>query len=654
MTDVFKLSSLTLKNITNIQNAALSAPTPKYIKIEYEDGKIVKISKRYFVFSLFFWKILVKWKIKITSDMHIEAGSFDSKAIAANGTKIINKIIAAYENNKKMELSKIISILNYDLWKFINELMNFTFMNCQEYHKSLNIHDLAVIKKSKTVQNLIKMKSDPKVDDVSVVEAELKEKTDKLYKFLQKPEIEPGVPNKLYPFLNLRFIRSTQIHHIFNWIGYRTDIDDSIVSYCINSGYLEGLNNIYDFMIESLSAKKSIYYQKNKVPEAQYFLRTQHLLCSSISKIYPGDCGSRIPTPFMVTEKNAPNLYGKNIILDNDDLLMLTHENIPSFIGKEIKLKSICKYTDGVCEACGGKMFEYIRKNVNIGIYSSLQVGHPTVQTLLSAKHYQATSSIEYEIPIPLTNMFLKHKQNIFFRQAFRTKLNKISIGFPIEEAKQLMNINTINITNVNSINENNFGFMTQISVKMKGDITIHEESLEKNKQYPLLSKEIIMYIKEHPKNISMHNGIYWIDLKDFKPSHPIFKTIISNDSVVEFVKDVSGFIKSKASKYASFPEVLKDFSEIIYSRLNINISFIEVMLRAYMITNNVDYRVPEVTDVENCKFGTSKNTNSYRSFGTMLAFERVPKALDKPMLYMVPKKHYMMDHYLNYKKKDI
>lgn len=643
--DMAQLSNNT--NIDQLQKEFIEMDIHR-IKIKYLDGVSKFSTMRYLVFSLFFYKIALKWNIPITSDLHLEKGSIDSKYITKYGTLIFKKIIAANDNNQ-MILSKLISLSNFDLWNLINEIMNFTLLHCQEYHKSVSIYDLAKIKHSPVVKKALTMQHDPATSNVTDIENELKNKTAALYDILQKKEIDVGHYNKLYPFIKLKYINPTQLSHIFNWIGYRTDIDDSIVSYCIKTNYLDGLNNIFDFMSESLSAKKSAYYQKAKMPAAQYFLRTQHLLASAISNVYPGDCGSKITVPFMITKENAMNIIGKNILIDKK-LIQLTQNNIKDFIGKVVNMRSICRYTDGICEVCGGKMFQYIPKNMNIGVFSSIQVADPVAQAILSSKHFQQTTSIEYKIPLKLKDIFLKVKQSIFIRKSYRNDFNKLKIGFPVKDIKVLLNIENLNITGMSSINENSFGNITSIYIKSDNKIYIENENLEYAKQYPLLSKQLILYIKNNKKYIDINNRVYWISLEDFNTKDPLFKTVISNDSIVEFVEQVKSFINSKIKTYTSYPEVLNDFSQLLYKRLSMNISFIEVMLKAYMITSDIDFQIPIVNDIENMKFNSAVEINKFRSFGTLMAFERLPNALMNPAMYMVPKKHYIFDHYLNYK----
>jgi len=643
----FNITDLTNNtNIEELQDQLANSKIQK-INIRYADNVVLESTNRYLAFSLFFYKIAIKWKIPITSDLHLEKGFIDSKYITRYGTKIFKKIM---ENNNDPNMSsKIINLVNYDLWKLINDVMNFILLNCQEYNKSVSIFDLAKIKKSKDIKDTLDMKNDPATSTVKKVEDELKEKTTNLYTMLQNKVINGNV-NKLYPFIKLKYINPTQLSHIFNWIGYRTDIDDTIMSYCIKTNYLDGLKSIFDFTCESLSAKKSAYYQKAKMPPAQYFLRTQHLLASSISKIYPGDCGSNITVPFMITKENAKNIIGKNIVI-NKKIVQLTPDNIKDFIGKVVNMRSICKYTDGVCEVCGGKIFQYIPKNMNIGVFSSIQVADPVAQSILSNKHYQQTDSREYELSPKLKELFIKVKQNVFIRRSYFNDPTKIKIGFPVSDVKNFFNIENLNIKEISSINENNFGNIANIYMKYGDNIIIDGEDTGYYNTYPLFSKNMIFYINNHKENIEIINGIYWVSLKDFNLKEPLFKTVIINDSIIEFVKEVKNFIKVQIKTYTSYSEILNDFSQLLYKKLSMNISFIEVMLKAYMITSDIDFQIPVVTDIENVKFSSQLEINKNRSFGTLLAFERLPNALLNPMMYMVPKKHYLFDNLLNYKR---
>jgi hypothetical protein len=65
-------------------------------------------------------------------------------------------------------------------------------------------------------------------------------------------------------------------------------------------------------------------------------------------------------------------------------------------------MKSIltCKYRNGICETCGGQYVKhYINHEFNYGYIAVLIFNVIVVQSVLSSKHHQVTTSKEYVIP---------------------------------------------------------------------------------------------------------------------------------------------------------------------------------------------------------------------------------------------------------------
>lgn len=72
----------------------------------------------------------------------------------------------------------------------------------------------------------------------------------------------------------------------------------------------------------------------------------------------PGsDCGTKITVKVRI-EKNIKDLFIHRYIVENGGLKLLTPENIGSYVGKEVQLRSpLCCKGDKICNKCAGEMF---------------------------------------------------------------------------------------------------------------------------------------------------------------------------------------------------------------------------------------------------------------------------------------------------------
>jgi len=74
--------------------------------------------------------------------------------------------------------------------------------------------------------------------------------------------------------------------------GYLTDIDSIIFKHPITRGYVKGIRSFHDSLIESRSAAKSLYFNRDLLRDTEYFSRRLQLLCQIVERLHEGDCGS--------------------------------------------------------------------------------------------------------------------------------------------------------------------------------------------------------------------------------------------------------------------------------------------------------------------------------------------------------------------------
>ena len=88
---------------------------------------------------------------------------------------------------------------------------------------------------------------------------------------------------------------------------------------------------------------------------------------SEVLDKHGSDCGTHKTIEMILTEKDSSD-FKYRYIVDNDELVCLTNENMPKYIGKKIHLRSplYCK-GDKICNKCAGEM-NYKLNNINIGL----------------------------------------------------------------------------------------------------------------------------------------------------------------------------------------------------------------------------------------------------------------------------------------------
>lgn len=615
------------------------------INVIFDNKEQVEMPVRKLIFHLIFWSVGRKWGIPITPEFIVDTTYIYDSTISDIGTRMF---VAVQEHHHQCYN------FVYDISAAVNYLNHFIINNCQEYHKSLSIVDLAKIAYIPEVKAI----TDDRVTDIEFSiqqsNAKIKENFDKLFNELKKPHPD----NKIQSFINLRFVKSTAMAHIFYQIGFRTDIDDNAIRYPIQGNYLDGLRNTTEYCLEALSAKKATFYNKDSLPTAEYFARKQHILLSSIRSLYKGDCGSTVTLPFHVTEKIANSVLYKNVV-DGPRLITVTPKNLHQFIGKTVNFRTPigCRHTDGICEACAGKLISSISPHTHIGIFSAIQVASVITQVILSAKHVQETKIVEYLIPEELNAYLTKQQGCIFVKPKIAEKFKNATLVIKMEDAKYLRDLGSFNISRLSSINEASFGKCHEIVI-LKGSNPLTDQiNLGSNSQFPLYSKQFIKYIAEHQDLIEIKENaddpkdiLFMISMKEFDFRNPLFKLVVMNKSMVKFVSNAKKMLESAIKSYTSAVALVNDFSNLVYDQVHVNLSYLEIVVRAALVNGQFDYRIPVIDDIENVTFTTNPSANMLRSIGTLCAFEQLPASLKNPTLYLLPRTFTPFDEFLNLK----
>lgn len=609
------------------------------VQVTFSDGDTMMMPVRRVVFHMFFWDILNDWKIPITRHFVTDSPHLNMEPVRELGTKILRYVTD--NGNFSTDVYK------KRMWEMINDLHNFIMLRCNAYHGTVDIISVCELANEPEVRAI----TDTKItvdsgDTISDSDKMLKERFKDLYSTLEDLD-KPS--NVLRHFMNLSLINSTQVAHILYQIGFRTDIDDTIIKYSIEHGYLDGIQNVPEFVFEALSAKKSVYMNKDAIPTAQYENRSQQLLASSLYKKYIGDCGSTVTVPIMLEEDMADKYYFKYIV-DNGKLVVLSSSNVHKYIGKTIHLRSplTCRHKNGVCSICYGKMLQIIADNTNVSMFVIFSVMEGVTQMILSSKHYQLTDMLIFKLQGPSKEVLTLKDSSIRIRRGYIKRVRSGYLGIATKDAVNLLNLEKITESEIDGISEAQFGKVTSIMFKDKRQYITNVLDTTHEQQAPVFSKHIIRHIKHNLKQCTTKDGFMWIPLDDFDFTKPLFRVIIVNNSMMVFVKMFKKFMYSTVATYTSIPEALQELIQILKRYVKINVVFIEMLLRSYLVTSTTNPHIPVVEDVNNVTFDTLDKITLKRSIGSTLAFEKLQLNVLDPDFYTVPRVTGPFDEFLN------
>ncbi len=540
--------------------------------------------------------------------------------------------------------------LKWQFWRSLNDYYLFVCACLAEYVSTIDHISLNNIIQDPLVDEIIRVR-DTIVPEMGtdVIEKIFDSSNKRLMKLLGEPGAIKN--NILLPYQLTKQLNVHQVPQITIAFGIRTDVSDDIISYPVTSSALSGLKNISEYAVESLSAKKSQFYNKIAVADAQYMNRKQQLLASAVSHPYQQPCGTHLFVDFYVSDKNHKNIVGKNIYLDGGVLHTIKKNETDQYINRTIRMLSpmTCQYRDGICVRCGGRIMDnLISRNMNIGPLSGSKVISKATQMILSAKHLIKTTSIVYELSAELSGIMTKSStRDIVWTSGFKSRLKHLMMGVAVRDISNLFDVRLIDELDVK---EERFSNITGFLLRNDKDETEYfpmSPEVE-TKQAPFFSDKMIMHLKQCLDNetIKIENDVIWFPAKGIE-NIVIFRAPIVNDNMVEFVKNVSRFLSNSIKDYTSVNAALNDFSSIIHEKVSVNIMHMETLLKAYLVTSDSDYRIPRVVDPNNVKFQSLGAILDNRFFGTKLAYERILPMLSHPSTYLEPRQMNIFDYFV-------
>ena len=173
-----------------------------------------------------------------------------------------------------------------------------------------------------------------------------------------------------------------------------------------NNAILKGavinkITNEYDFISSSLMGGievKDIPAHANSILASQYpasiatadagYMGKKLLALLQMMEIdEPGtDCGTKHLVPITITKNNSKDLLYTYIDNGSGQLIMLTNDNIGSYVDKTVMMRSpMTCVTDKICSKCAGNLF-YMLDVKHAGLFST-QISHAALNLALKAKH---------------------------------------------------------------------------------------------------------------------------------------------------------------------------------------------------------------------------------------------------------------------------
>lgn len=452
--------------------------------------------------------------------------------------------------------------------------------------------------------------------------------------------------------------KAEQLLQAFGPRGFPTDINSDIFPHPVRPGYIEGIWDHYENMIESRSGTKALLYNKELLRVTEYFNRKSQLIAQYVSRLHRTDCGApyvRFPV-LKVYLKQMNGKYWFNEETNQEEILTGKEEHL---IGKRILMRSImgCIHSDsqGVCAKCYGLLADNIPLGSNIGQIAAVSMGDKITSAVLSTKHTDATSAVEqYKIAGIEANYLKEGKlsETLYLKKELEGKGYRLMIGR--NEAANLADI--LMIENLSAYPATQASEMTRIGmVRDVGGETIGDVlTVSLYNRRASLSSSMLEHIKRVSWTIDARDNIV-IEMDGFDFSLPFLTLPYKHVNMYEVMKRIQSFLhsgsdtegsklssdkvgftsKTYLKNYTDVIDATVAFASLVCEKIALPLPHCEMLVYAMSIKSaaNKDYNLPK--PATSGQFEKFNKLMQSRSLGGAMSFEKQHEPLINPASFL-------------------
>lgn len=452
--------------------------------------------------------------------------------------------------------------------------------------------------------------------------------------------------------------KAEQLLQAFGPRGFPTDINSDIFPSPVRPGYIEGIWDHYENMIESRSGTKALLYNKELLRVTEYFNRKSQLIAQYVMRLHRVDCGADyIRWPVLkVYLKNMNGKYWFNEETGKEEILTGKEEHL---IGKRILMRSIMacvhKDTQGVCAKCYGLLADNIPVGSNIGQIAAVSMGDKITSAVLSTKHTDATSAVEqYKITGIEANYLKEGKlsETLYLKKELEGKgyILKISRSEAANLADILMIDNLSGYPATQASELTRVGLVRDVNGETVGDVL----TVSLYNRRASLSLAMLEHIKRVRWTLDTRDNIV-IDMEGFDFTLPFLTLPYKHVNMYEVMKRIQSFLhsgsdtegsklssdkvgftsKTYLKNYTDVIDATVAFASLVCEKISLPLTHCEILVYAMTVKSiaNKDFNLP--TPATSGQFEKYSKLMQSRSLGGAMSFEKQHEPLLNPASFL-------------------
>lgn len=438
------------------------------------------------------------------------------------------------------------------------------------------------------------------------------------YKAIEKFFMQRDNQNALAVAVRAGLVKKQQALQCVGPRGFVTDVDDVFFKYPITRSFLTGMKTIYNTVVESRSGARSLIANKQQISDAEYFARKLQLLVEVVERVHPGDCGSQKYLIMKVRDREIdadgiqvrpPDLeilQGKYYLNEETGKLEEIRADSTYLLNKMIRIRSPlagCQHPNpnGICEVCMGALAKSVPPGTTLGHLAASYTTQQSSQGILSTKHFMDGNPKIQSIKLVGgdNNRCLKVSDtgnSYLFNDKIKSTAKCMIIpadalhALPSIEKMSLDEISRANVADISGIEG------MSIVLESKTEQTIVPITLNIGNRKASLTYRMLQHIKQKGWTKDEY-GNFVITLDGWNWEETAFIIPVRRISMGAFAKEIEKFIESPLGDKENMCTALIEFSDLINSRLNINIALLEIILLGASVrdSDNENFFMPKI-----------------------------------------------------------
>lgn len=462
--------------------------------------------------------------------------------------------------------------------------------------------------------------------------------------------------NNLVRSFKASILKSQQLLQNIFCRGFLTDGDSNIFPNPIMGSYFRGLGKMEDVLKESRSATKALLMTYEPVQQTEYFTRRIQLLASSITTLLRGtgtvlyDCSHTHEyktIPFTVDEFTIQNLEG--CYYEADGELRVINQSVidaGTLNNKTIQLRSPLgcghRHEGKVCGTCMGQVSWSLEVTDNLGDLSTRVLCPVVTQNVISTKHVdESAKGTKLTVSAQMADFLTVNANTSTYgisklaREYGYMRIPRTSMPYPSDllvEDESNVKVNPLRFSTLKQV-------FLDVSSDGSGSVSQKRMKVGLGNTPSHFTREFMDHLKAHPPEVTA-KGDFVVSLKEWDCRKPVFGFARKHRNTLDYLNEISGMLEStgsysKLSDYKTEAEALRAFSDLAYSKFDLNISHLAVLVLSTAIKDPFkgDFNIPKVT--EEIYFGKHDKIVTAGSASAKLAYEKQIEYLHSPQSYM-------------------